>query len=644
MKKTLFFIINILILITCEAKQPDISAKDVKIKVCEILEAHASFDDINDEVMKRTLANFVNELDPQKTYFIESEIASYVDAPKQLSSKALGFYSHSDFTLFNEIYTLYLKAIERRGKIEEIISSKPLIQEVDSKKFKNLDWVKTEEELCQRLLEIRSLQTQSSSKLDDTSSEQVLKYLEKRRHNHEEEFLNNKEKKKHIYALFLKAIASSFDGHTNYFTPNEANQFMIHVQQRLFGIGAQLRDTLNGFTIVRIIEGGPCDLSKKFKINDRIIAVDHEPIIGMDIAEGVEKIRGEKGTPVTLTVRREHSEGNTETFEIKLTRNEVVIEESRLKTSFTPYAEGIIGYLKLYSFYQDQNTSSSLDIKKTIEEWQKDHKIKGIILDLRGNTGGLLSEAVSVAGHFIHQGIVVSVKDNTGSIQHLREINSKCLYGGPLVVLTDVASASASEIVAQSLQDYKRAINVGDPFTFGKGTFQTLTLDAKSTGKIDPKGEYKVTRGKYYTVSGKSPQLVGVKADIEVPGIFSNMEIGEKFSKYPLPNDSIAPNFEDHLEDVPFLHRFQAKKLYTIDPQPILTEFTSHLPILKSNSYTRIKNDENYQTFLKAINDENYDHEAVDLFRKADFQKIEAENILKDLIFLYEREEKKAAS
>lgn len=641
MKKIILIIISLLSCIAYSEKQPDINVQDVQKKISEILKAHVNYDHIDEEIIKRALSNFIDELDPHKMYLLDTEVSQYINADKTLIAKCLEEYSQGKLDIFEEIYNLYTSAVDRRNLLEKEIQSKTISEKIDSKKFKDIKWAKTKEELATRLLEIRMLQTQGADKIDDITKEDILKHIEKRRTNREKEFLNADIKDKHICTLLLKALSSSLDTHTNYFTPNEASQFMIQVQQRLFGIGAQLRDTLNGFTILRIIDGGPAQKSGKLKINDRIIAVNHEPIIGMDITEGVEKIRGEIGTEVLLTVLREHADEKTDKFDITLTRGEIVIEETRLKSSFIPYADGVIAYLKLYSFYQDQNTSSSNDLKKALNEIADKHTIKGVLLDLRGNTGGLLSEAVGVAGLFIHQGIIASVKDCEGKVQHLREVNGNCQFEGPLVILTDKASASASEIVAQSLQDYKRAIVVGDAHSFGKGSFQTLTLDAKGPGKINPKGEYKVTRGRYYTVSGRSPQLVGVQADITVPGLFSNADIGEEFAKYPLENDQIEANFDDKLEDIPFIHRYQAAKMYKHDTQKVSKVFTSHLENLRKNSEIRISQNTDYQTFLEQIALENYDDDSIDFFRKSDFQKIEAENILKDLIFYHE---KKAAS
>ena len=412
---------------------------------------------------------------------------------------------------------------------------------------------------------------------------------------------------------------------------------MVQVQQRLFGIGAQLRDNLNGFTIVRLLDGGPASIGNKLKINDRIIAVNREPVVGMDITEAVELIRGEKGTPVLLTILRNSNEENEQKLDkldLEITRGEVVLEEIRLETNIEPYADGVIANLRLFSFYQDPKSSSASDIKKAIERLKSEYKLKGVVLDLRNNSGGLLPQAVAVTGLFITKGIVVSIKDSSARVQHLRDTDGKLVWDGPLMVLTNRASASAAEIVAQTLQDYGRALVIGDKHSFGKGTFQTFTLDAWNTGKVNPRGEYKVTRGRYYTVSGKSPQLVGVQADIIVPGILSELDIGEEFSKFPLENDSIEPHFEDDLADIPLIHRNQAGRLYKHNLQPILTTYTQYQDILKKNSEKRIKENKNYQNFLKEIEKKHYDAEPIEIFGQSDLQLTEANNIMKDLIFL----------
>ncbi len=642
MRLWLFWVL-ILVFVSGECKQPQLTPKDVKLKVEEILKAHVSHKAITVALMERIFQNFLEELDPTKTYFVESEIKSWLQPTEMTLQTAVKGYKAGDFSIFHQMHAVFLDAIDRRKVFEEKIAQEPLPKGVKSEEFKDLPWAQNEDELLIRLSRIKSLQSEAVAKLDDDTKAKFFQRLEKRRVNREAEFLepNIEERQRLILACVLKSIASSLDSHTNYFTPGEANQFMIQVQQRLFGIGAQLHDNLDGLVIKRILENSPASQSNRIKLNDKIIAVNHEPVVGLDITEAVELIRGEKGTPVLLTMLREVEEDGdrrVDKIEVELIRNEVVLEDSRLETSFEPFGDGVIAHLKLFSFYQDGKSSSAQDLRKAIESLKKEHHLKGILLDLRNNAGGLLTQAVSVTGLFINKGIVVSIQDNTGKLQHLREVEGRPIWDGPLFVLVNRASASAAEIVAQTLQDYGRAIVVGDDHTFGKGSFQTFTLDPVNTQKVNPQGEYKVTRGRYYTVSGKSPQLDGVGSDIEVPGILSGIDIGEKYAKFPLENDVIEAHFDDDLSDLSQLHRIQLGPMYRYNLQQKLSTYSPYFEKLKVNSKKRIANNKNYQSFLNEIQKKNFDAESVNLFSQNDLQLMESTNVMKDLIFLMNTE------
>ncbi len=642
MLKRLSFIF-LLIIGIIEAKPPQIGPKDVKTKIEEILKAHASFKQMTPEIIERTLQNFLEELDPTKTYFLTPEIESWTNPSQTTIQRGLSGFQNTDFSLFQEIHTTYLSSIERRAALERKIDNEKLPTDVKSEEFREPIWAGSVKELETKLLRIRSLQLEAADRLGDESKEKFIQRLTKRRLNREAEMsgATPEERFKITLSSVLKAASSALDSHTNYFTPSEANQFMIQVQQRLFGIGAQLKDNLDGLSVVRILENSPASMSNKIKINDKIIGVNDELVVGMDITEAVDLIRGEKGTPVRLKLLRESGEGEdkrTDMLEVELIRGEVVLEESRLESNFEPYGDGVIAYLRLFSFYQDQKSSSSGDIRKALELAKKDQKIKGVLLDLRGNAGGLLTQAVSVAGLFINKGIVCSIKDNTGKVQHLRELEGKPVWTGPLFILTNRASASAAEIVAQSLQDYGRALVVGDQRTYGKGSFQTFTLDPIHNPKINPQGEYKVTRGRYYTVSGKSPQLKGVQADIVVPGILSNLDVGEQYAKFPLDYDEIEPHFEDDLSDVSPFHRLQLGPMYKYNLQTKLATYEPYFDILHKNSQLRIDNNKNYQNFLTELNKKNFDAGPIDFFGQSDLQLVESFNVMKDLIFLINAE------
>jgi carboxyl-terminal processing protease len=629
----------VLIVLLTSYRPPQLTPRDTRIKIDEILSAHVTHQKLNPELIKRAFANYIQEVDPSKTYLTNPEIAAWISPSPELLEQTISAIRKENFSHFEQLHAAIEPAFLRRTEIERKIELMEFPSGVKTADLKNLEWAQSEQELTDRLLKIRSLQLEAAAKLDQETKDQFMRRLQKQRMKREEEICltSSKDRQKLILSLVLKSISSALDSQTAYFTPCEANQFMIQVQQRLFGIGAQLRDDLNGFTLVRLLEGGPAKESGCLRVNDRVIAVDGKPVVGMDIIEAVELIRGQKGSKVALTILRIRNEGERvreEKLDVPITRGEVVLKETRLEKSYEPFGDGVIGILHLFSFYQDSTTSSAKDLQEAINELKERHNLKGIILDLRNNAGGLLPQAVAVTGLFIKKGIVVSVKDNTGNVQHLRNIDGKVTWDGPLTILTNKTSASAAEIVAQTLQDYGRAILVGDEATYGKGTFQTFTLESANYGKINTKGEFKVTRGRYYTVSGKSPQLVGVHPHIVVPGIYSELEIGEQYSKFPLENESIPPNFEDDLSDIHPMHRSQILRLYKFDLQPILDTYTPYMEILKKNSSKRIEQNKNYQNFINEISNSDTLSETAESYELSDLQLIETSNIIKDLILL----------
>jgi carboxyl-terminal processing protease len=630
------------------AKSPVLTQEDVKETMEVIFKEHACHKCLSAELVERIMNNFLEELDPAKVYLIEPDIASWAKPSKELIDNTLKQINSGDFSVFHQMLDTMKKAINRRIELEKTVKRDDKSQIANPEELKDAPWTKNAEELLVRIQKITSLQLDTAMKISQESKELFLNRVQKRRESKEGEItkLSDKEKKYFVYQTFLKAFCSSLDSHTNYFTPQEAKQFAFQVQQRLFGIGAQLKDNLNGFTITHLVENSPVDKCKKIQMGDLIIAVDHEPVIGLDIEEAVEKIRGEKGTKVVLTIlRNDEKDKEKQKFDVEIIRNEIVLEEMRLETAVEPYADGVLAHFKLFSFYQDPKNSSSSDLKKQLEKIQKENNLKGVILDLRQNAGGLLHQAVDVAGLFIQKGIVVSVKDSSGRISHSRNIESNPVFSGPLIILISRASASAAEIVAGSLQDYGRAIIVGDDHSFGKGSFQTFTLDtSKNSISVNPKGEVKVTQGIYYTVSGKTPQLVGVHSDIVVPGILSYIDIGESFSKYPLKNDTIKPNFDDDLEDIPPMHRKKLSMLYHHHLQQKMHLYDPFLQKISTNSQKRLLSNKNYQTFLTSLKNKKYDVESIQPLNQNDLQLIETFHIMKDLIYLMDQQQKQVSS
>lgn len=643
MFRKFFILTSLLVQIAAftEAKLPDLTPEIVQSKSQEIMKSHATQKELNPALVERILVSYIDILDPTKTYFIQGDIQQWIEPSDADIQRITTQMKNKDYSEFRKIHQAMARAIERRRDLETKIDPENLPSDVSADEFKELEWTQSPDELLERLRRIEGLQVETAAKLSKDFRDKSLLRIKKRRAKYEDDILDNSEEFRTNYILtnVLKSIASSLDSHTTYFTPEEAAQFMINVQQRLYGIGAQLRDDLNGFTIVKIVEGGPAAQGKQLKLKDRIVAVDGEPVVGMDIADAVELIRGPENTPVVLTVIRTTEVNDKppieEKLDITIKRGEVVLTETRYESSYEPFGDGVIAYLRLYSFYQDPESSSASDLKKAFEEIRKKHNIQGVILDLRYNSGGMLSQAVNVAGLFVTKGIIVSIKDDKGTVQHLRELDGKTIWDGPLVVLINRASASASEIVAGTLQDYGRAIIVGDDHTYGKGSFQTFTLNHSPGTKVNPQGEYKVTRGRYYTVSGQTPQLTGIESDVTVPGPLTVLDIGEKYTKYPLENDTIPANFEDTLNDIPIVQRDRVRKLYHFDLQPKLDIYGPYVQKLRTNSEYRVENNKNYQSFLREINKKNVvEGEDEEQFGQNDLQLQEGFNVMKDLILL----------
>lgn len=353
------------------------------------------------------------------------------------------------------------------------------------------------------------------------------------------------------YNQYLNAIAESFDPHTEYFPPIEKENFDISMTGTLEGIGAILSED-NEYTKVQdIIPGSPSWRQKELKPEDIILKVgqgDGEAVdvVGMPVNDVVKLIRGKRGTEVRLTVKK--PDGSI--VIIPIIRDIVVVEETYAKSAVIENKKigKRIGYISLPTFYHDFKTKdardSANDIKIELEKL-KTENVAGIILDLRNNGGGALDDAIAIAGLFIKSGPIVQVKDSLGEGQIYQDPDPGIVYNGPVIVLVNSFSASASEIVAAALQDYSRAVIVGSPGTFGKGTVQVLLdLDSRLNSgdeSLRPLGSLKVTIQKFYRINGGSTQSKGVISDIALPDIYSTAEIGEKDLDYSLPWDTVTP-------------------------------------------------------------------------------------------------------
>ncbi|MCB0547758.1 MAG: carboxy terminal-processing peptidase [Phaeodactylibacter sp.] len=385
----------------------------------------------------------------------------------------------------------------------------------------------------------------SFEKLEKESREEVLEFFD--------DWYNRMEKLKREDYLsgYLNAITHIFDPHSEYYQPIDKENFDIQLSGRLEGIGASLRSEGDYTKVVRIVVGGPAWKQKQLDEDDIILKVkqEEEPdpvdITGMQINDVVQLIRGKKGTNVTLTIKK--IDGTVK--DITIERDVVILEEQFAKSLILQGSEEgeKIGYINLPSFYGDFRNSDGQSCAKDIErelEKLKAEGVDGIILDLRYNGGGYLTEVQKMTGYFIEKGPVVQVKSRGSEPEVLRDIDPRVQYDGPLIVMVNTYSASASEILAAALQDYGRAIIVGSKSTFGKGTVQRfLDLDRTIRGynEIKPLGEIKLTIQKFFRINGGSNQLKGVESDIVLPDNFHYITTGERDREYAMEWTEIEP-------------------------------------------------------------------------------------------------------
>ena len=400
-----------------------------------------------------------------------------------------------------------------------------------------------------------------------------------------------KERSEEMQSLFFNSLTSIFDPHSQYFPPRAKEDFDIEMSGTLEGIGALLGEDDGFIKIFDVITGSPAWIQGILKVEDVILKVgqgDEEPvdIVGMSVSDAARLVRGKKGSLVRLTVRKPDSR----ILQVALVRNVVEIQETYARSAIlaNDQLKRSFGYIYLPKFYHDFNRADGRnaadDVQKEIRKLAA-RGVDGIILDLRGNGGGALDDAVKMSGLFIEKGPVVQVKDRHSAPQVYEDRDGEISWDGPLVVLVNSFSASASEIVAAALQDYRRAVIVGDQ-TFGKGTVQVmLDLDrflASDMGYLKPLGALTLTVQKYYRINGGSTQYQGVVPDILLPDLYAYLELGEKSQKHSLPWDTVAPlSFSTWRKASPGLAEIQKRSQQRLADNPRLRIVAENVQRLK---------------------------------------------------------------
>jgi carboxyl-terminal processing protease len=644
-------------------EQDLLKTADINRIMKQILDHHVEKKEMSGQVLQSALITYIEQFDPHRIYLLQEEVAPFIQLSQQELNTLIEQYKSNNFAIFQRLNRIFQASIERSRKLRQQIEvNSGIFRQNLNKEVKEIEYqifAKNVNELKERLLNQLELFITAQRKRYGENSldrkpaqEQLLSSYEDFLRDFENNYLFQDERghplppseQENLFTIhILKALASSLDAHTSFYQANEAYDMRVRLQKEFLGIGLVLKDMPEGPIVSRLLDGGPAAKSRLIHRGDILLEVDGKRVVDFSFEKIMQMLHGDKKSDVVLVFKRRTAEGQPDKlFTVKLKREEIILNNDRVDVSWEAFGNGIIGKITLHSFYQGDGVTSEKDVRNAIEKLEKKGNLRGLILDLRDNNGGFLSQAVKVAGLFITNGVIVISKYADGDEKFYRDVDGKVAYDGPLVVLTSKATASAAEIVAQALQDYGVGVIVGDEHTYGKGTIQSQTVTDNNSSSY-----FKVTVGKYYTVSGRTPQKNGVKADVVVPGHWNQELIGEEFLDSPVEPDFIPPAFNDTLSDVspdvkPWYLKYYMPKL-----QHPKTVWRQMLPTLSKNSQYRIEHNKNYQFYLKGGHSEESEEGEDDWlsgdqkhrnYGEDDLQLQEAVNIVKDMIILHSLE------
>jgi len=524
---------------------------------------------IDDVMSEQVYEDFLEVLDPAKRFLLKSDVNEFekykLEIDDQLKAK--------DFTFFTSVHTRFLERREEVKTFYQEILASPFdfsVDEVMLIDYEEREYPETDKDLYERWrvqLKLNVLETYYDKiEEDKAKAEKDAEYEPKSKSELEKEaresvqstlddyfdFTDDLERKDY-FAMYLNAFTEAFDPHTSYMAPQEKDRFDTHMSGKIEGIGAQLQKTREYIKITKVISGGPAWRGEHLEVGDMIMRVRQEDeeesvdISAMRLDAAVNLIKGPKGTKVILTVKR--VDGTIE--DVAIERDVVELEETYAKSSLINVGDKTYGLIDLPQFYFDMDNyrtrNAASDVEKAVKEL-KAEGMQGLVLDLRNNGGGSLRAAIDMTGLFIEGGPVVQVVSSGNKTEVLRAKKRPVVWDGPLVILINEVSASASEILAAAIQDYGRGIVLGSKQSYGKGTVQNL-IDLNVYVRkmdIDDLGALKITTQKFYRINGGSTQLEGVKSDIVMPDRYTYIDIGERDYKNPMPYDKIAPaNYTD---------------------------------------------------------------------------------------------------
>lgn len=544
--------------------------------------AHYKIVDVNDDFAKNVIDRLMNYLDMNHSLYTQSEVDSIYAHTKSILNGINKCELDYPYSLYNENikkrYQKYKFMIDNVSENLDLNTNETIALDRTKAPF-----AKTEDDL-KSLWEAELKNEFETQLLNGKTKAQAVERIKNRyivamrrisQYSSED-----------VFSAFENSFAAAIDPHTNYFGPVESENFNDDMNLSLEGIGAVLSQEDEYTVIVQIMPGSPAEKSKKLKPKDKIVAVKQEhgkfeDIIGWRLTEVVKKIKGKKGTKVVLEIER--GEGAAaKTFNVELTRDKIRLQDKEAKSKvYTSYDGRKIGVITISSFYTDL----SLNVKRELSKLESEN-VDGIIVDLRNNGGGLLPEAVYTTGLFIKDGPVVLVRDVNGNESAYDDTDASMLYKGPLVVLINRLSASSSEIMAAALQDYGRALIVGDT-SYGKGTVQQSRPLTRLYDLIGADlGSIHYTIAKFYRINGGSTQLKGVTPDIAMPTLIDVTEFGEKTEPNALNWDKIAPSKYQKYSDPSFF----VKDLMTLHEKRISTDPVFKVIQSERDRYYKLKN------------------------------------------------------
>ena len=570
MKKNIITVLIsfVICFVSCNSISKNFESDDKDSLVIQLItyvldQAHYLDIEIDDNFSEKVFDSFLENIDPYKRYLYQSDI----DMLSKYKYDIDDSFNQPNLEFFDLAYEILIQRIDEAKQISQEVLSKPFdfqLEETFNFDIEELQYVNSKIDLVERWRKLMKVylienyhdeikEDERTFKKDSTFklrsySEIELKTREVLNETMADYFVIMEEEfqRQHWFSIYLNSFVSQYDPNTSYLDPEDRDRFNIDMSGNYAGIGAVLRKKVDKIEITELISGGPAWRNNSLEKGDVILKVrqedDTEPVsvVGYRLADAVKLIKGEKGTNVFLTVKKVDGTVN----EISIERDIVLLEETYIKSSLVEKDGNNYGIINIPKFYIDfenqDNRDAAKDLKIEINRL-KEQGVQGLVIDLRNNGGGSLKTVVDMAGMFIESGPVVQVKNFDKEKQVLRDRDRSILWRGPLVILVNEGSASASEILAAAMQDYERAIIIGGNQTWGKGTVQNvfpLNRMVRGNTKGDL-GALRYTTQKYYRVNGGSVQLEGVKSDINLPFRYKYLDFGEKDSENPLQWDEI---------------------------------------------------------------------------------------------------------